>query len=380
MTLAGTNQAPIMTGDSSNTQFDTAVTMNVISNDVDPEGDALTITALTNPTNGTANITGNNVTYTPNPGYVGMDSYTYTVSDGNGNMASAIATISIAEATLGLNAVDDTATTPYQTPVTINVSSNDTDPDGGITCVSSIQSNPSNGFVTISTTGTDIIYTPNNGYVGLDSFVYVACDSSGDTAIATVNITVTAANQAPILSPNYAAIQGYFPVTIRVLADDTDPDGDTLTIVRTHTGPNNGTVTISGNDVIYQANSGYVGTDLFYYEVSDGSGNLVSERVDIDVQSSGNTSPVIGSIPDITASATGTTTTDIGGFLTDADGDTVFVAVADALSGNITFTGTVLQYTPKASEVGSGGTDTIYLTVSDGQGGIADSVVNVNIP
>ena len=354
--------------------------MNVISNDVDPEGDALTITALTNPTNGTANITGNNVTYTPNPGYVGMDSYTYTVSDGNGNMASAIATISIAEATLGLNAVDDTATTPYQTPVTINVSSNDTDPDGGITCVSSIQSNPSNGFVTISTTGTDIIYTPNNGYVGLDSFVYVACDSSGDTAIATVNITVTAANQAPILSPNYAAIQGYFPVTIRVLADDTDPDGDTLTIVRTHTGPNNGTVTISGNDVIYQANSGYVGTDLFYYEVSDGSGNLVSERVDIDVQSSGNTSPVIGSIPDITASATGTTTTDIGGFLTDADGDTVFVAVADALSGNITFTGTVLQYTPKASEVGSGGTDTIYLTVSDGQGGIADSVVNVNIP
>ena len=71
MTLAGTNQAPIMTGDSSNTQFDTAVTMNVISNDVDPEGDALTITALTNPTNGTANITGNNVTYTPNPGYVG---------------------------------------------------------------------------------------------------------------------------------------------------------------------------------------------------------------------------------------------------------------------------------------------------------------------
>ena len=153
-----------------------------------------------------------------------------------------------------------------------------------------------------------------------------------------------------------------------------------ITIVRTHTGPNNGTVTISGNDVIYQANSGYVGTDLFYYEVSDGSGNLVSERVDIDVQSSGNTSPVIGSIPDITASATGTTTTDIGGFLTDADGDTVFVAVADALSGNITFTGTVLQYTPKASEVGSGGTDTIYLTVSDGQGGIADSVVNVNIP
>ena len=72
--------------------------------------------------------------------------------------------------------------------------------------------------------------------------------------------------------------------------------------------------------------------------------------------------------------------TDIAPYLSDADGDTVYVAVADALSGTIVFTGSVLEYTPNPSEVGSGGTDTIYLTVSDGQGGTSDSVITVNIP
>ena len=379
VTVGSGNQAPKLTDDSITTPFDTAVTMNVTGNDTDPENDSLTITATTNPANGTASITGNNVTYTPTPGYVGVDSYTYTVSDGNGNTATANATVIISGSTLGLNAVNDTATTGYQTPVTINVSGNDTNPDGGNTCVTSITSNPSDGFVTISSTGQDVVYTPNNGFVGTDSFVYLACDSEGDTAPATVTVNVTASNQAPVLSPNYAAIQGYLPVTIRVLADDIDPDGDNLTIVRTHTGPNNGTVTISGDDVIYQPTNGFVGADSFYYEVSDGNGNLVSERVDIDVQGSSNNAPVVATIPDLNASATGTTSTDIGSYLTDADGDTVYVAVADALSGTITFNGTVLQYTPNAGEVVAGGTDTIYITVSDGQGGVASEIIMVNI-
>jgi len=377
---APANQPPVLIDDNfSATPFDTPVTMDVTNNDSDPEGDTLTVVSTTNPSNGTVSISGNNVVYTPNPGHVGPDSYTYTVSDGNGNTATATASVNISAASQGLNAVNDSASTDYQTPVTINVASNDINPDGGATCVNNIDTNPSNGFVSISSNGQDIMYTPNNGFTGTDSFVYTACDSEGDLDTATVTITVGAANQPPVLSPNYAAIQGYFPVTIRVLADDSDPEGDTLTIVRTHSGPSNGSVNISGNDVIYEANNGYVGADVFYYEVSDGNGNLVSERVDIDVKND-NVDPVVASIPNVTANPSGSTTMDISSYLSDADGDSVYVAVADALGGTITFSGTVLQYTPNYSEVSSGDTDTIYITVSDGQGGTGDGVITVHIP
>jgi len=64
-------------------------------------------------------------------------------------------------------------------------------------------------------------------------------------------------------------------------------------------------VSISGSEVIYQANNGFVGADSFYYEVSDGNGNLVSERVDIDVKND-NTAPVVAPIPALSASASGT--------------------------------------------------------------------------
>jgi len=143
------------------TPFNTAVTMDVTNNDSDPEGDTLTVVSTTNPSNGTVSVSGNSVIYTPTTGYVGVDNYTYTVNDGNGNTSTANATVTISPASLGLNAVDDSASTPYQTAVTINVSGNDTNPDGGYTCVSNIVSNPTNGFVTIPSSGQDIIYTPN---------------------------------------------------------------------------------------------------------------------------------------------------------------------------------------------------------------------------
>jgi hypothetical protein len=158
-----------------------------------------------------------------------------------------------------------------------------------------------------------------------------------------------------------------------------DPDGDTLSITRTHSGPSFGTVSIVGDVVRYTANTGYVGSDVFYYEVSDNNGHLVSERVDIDIQND-NQDPVIAPLPNYDANlGGGSTTMDITSYLSDPDGDSVNVAVADALGGTITFSGGILQYTPNPAEVSSGDTDTIYITVSDGGGGFADGIINVNI-
>lgn len=378
VTVEATNNAPTLVDDEVTTPLNTAITMDVLLNDSDPENDKLTITTVSSPTQGgsvTTNTSGS-ITYTPATGFTGVDTYTYTVSDGEGNTATANATVNVnAAVNVPPIAVDDTAETAFETPVTINVAANDSDPDGTLTCVTGIASNPSNGYVNILTSGTEISYTPFDGFSGTDSFVYTACDADGGTATATVTVTVVAnTNQAPTLSPNYAAIQGYFPVTIRVLADDSDPDGDTLTLTGITTPPSNGTAVISGDTVIYTANAGYIGSDVFYYEASDGNGNVATERVDIDVKND-NSSPVVGAIPTLTASPSGTTTMDIASYLSDADGDSVYVAVADALGGVITFSGTTLQYTPREATI----SDTIYITVSDGNGGTADSIITVNI-
>jgi len=376
------NQAPKLTNDVDSTEEDTPVTIDVTANDTDPEGDTLTVMSASDPSNGTVSIVGNNAVYTPAAGYVGPDSFTYTVNDGNGNTQTATVDVTVTAKVVNLPpvAVDDTANVAYETPTTIPVATNDTDPEGGTTCVSAIQTAPTNGWVEISSSGTDVIYTPFDGFSGTDSFVYLACDAEGNTSPATVTVNVAAnTNLPPVISPNYAAIQGYGSVPIRVLADDMDPEGDTLTILRIENGPANGTATISGDRVLYQADDGFVGADSFYYVVSDGNGNEGSARVDVDVKNDiiENRDPVISTIPAFDAANSGTTAMDIGSFISDPDGDSVYVAVADALSGRVVFSGTTLQYTPE--EAKSGDTDTIYITVSDGNGGMADSVITVNI-
>lgn len=375
VTVSNVNSAPLATNDTRTTPEDTPITIDVMSNDSDPDGDSIRIDSNDSPISGTAVISGDSIIYTPNSGFTGTDIFDYTITDGNGGTQTATVTVTVEATNIPPIAVDDTASTAFETPVIINVAANDSDPDGTQTCVTGIASNPKNGYVNILTSGTEISYTPFDGFSGIDSFVYTACDDDGGTATATVTVTVAAnTNQAPTLSPNYAAIQGYFPVTIRVLADDSDPEGDTLTLTGITTPPSNGTAEMNGDTVVYTANAGFVGSDVFYYQASDGNGNVGTARVDVDVKND-NSAPVVSTIPALAASLSGTTTMDIASYLSDADGDSVYVAVADALGGAITFSGTTLQYTPREATT----SDTIYITVSDGNGGTANSIITVNI-
>lgn len=375
VTISNVNSAPLATNDTRTTPEDTPITIDVMSNDSDPDGDSIRIDSNDSPISGTAVISGDSIIYTPNSGFTGTDIFDYTITDGNGGTQTATVTVTVEATNIPPIAVDDTASTAFETPVVINVAANDSDPDGTQTCVTGIASDPTSGYVNILTSGTEISYTPFDGFSGIDSFVYTACDDDGGTATATVTVTVAAnTNQAPTLSPNYAAIQGYFPVTIRVLADDSDPEGDTLTLTGITTPPSNGTAEMNGDTVVYTANAGFVGSDVFYYQASDGNGNVGTARVDVDVKND-NSAPVVSTIPALAASLSGTTTMDIASYLSDADGDSVYVAVADALGGAITFSGTTLQYTPREATT----SDTIYITVSDGNGGTADSIITVNI-
>ena len=187
----GANRAPSAANDTATTTAGVAVTIDVLANDADPDGDALAITIDGPPSHGTATVNNGKVVYTPAAGFTGADSFTYIVSDGKGGTASASVSITVS-GTGGANrapsAANDTATTLQGVAILINVTANDSDPDGDALTIT-IDSPPGHGTAQVE--NGQIRYTPNTGFVGADSFTYIVSDGKGGTATATVTITVT---------------------------------------------------------------------------------------------------------------------------------------------------------------------------------------------
>ncbi|TXD92307.1 tandem-95 repeat protein, partial [Gillisia hiemivivida] len=273
---------PVAVNDVVSTNEDTSVVISVLDNDSDPDGDQLIIVSNTNPTNGTlVDNEDGTFTYTPNANYNGPDSFTYTITDGNEGFDTATVSITVNPINDAPIAVDDSASVNEDTPVTISVLDNDSDVDGDDLTVVSTTS-PSNGTVVINENGT-ITYTPNDNFIGSDSFEYTISDGNGGTDTATVTITVNPINDAPIANDDVAEVDEDNPVTISVLDNDSDVDGDDLTVIDT-TNPDNGTVVINENGTItYTPNDNFNGSDSFEYTISDGNGGTDTATVTITV-------------------------------------------------------------------------------------------------
>jgi len=134
------------------------------------------------------------VTYTPDAGFVGGNSFTYAAADSYGAFATATVSVTVTAATPppGTNrppvAVSDAATTGFGTPVVINVLANDSDPDGNPLTVA-VAGQPANGVAAVNADGT-VTFTPNAGFSGATSFTYGVSDGKGGTAAAAVSVTV----------------------------------------------------------------------------------------------------------------------------------------------------------------------------------------------
>ena len=186
------NALPVAVDDAARTAFETAKVIDVLANDTDADDDVLTVTAVTTPTSGTAEITGNNtrVTYTPRSGHSGADTFDYTVSDGTDtDTASVGVTVNTPPV-----AVDDTARTPFGTAVEVAVLTNDTDADDDNLTVTAVTT-PADGTATITSDadGNDtlVTYTPQSGHSGADTFDYMVSDGT-DTDTASVRVAVNA--------------------------------------------------------------------------------------------------------------------------------------------------------------------------------------------
>jgi hypothetical protein len=175
----------------------------------------------------------------------------------------------------------DSATMNEDSSIKIDVLANDSDVDGDTLTVIST-SKPAHGSATINSDNT-ITYTPNKDFNGKDSFLYTISDGKGGKTSARVNITIKNVNDAPIAKDDNAQTNKNRKVTIDVLANDSDIDGDTLTIISL-SNPTNGSVKIEKNKVTYTPNKDFTGTDNFNYTISDGNGAKASAKVTVTVK------------------------------------------------------------------------------------------------
>jgi len=193
----GGNQPPVAGNDSGTVSEDGTVNIAVLGNDSDPEDDPLDVTAVSNPTHGSASVNANNtVRYEPDGNYNGADSFSYTLSDGNGGTDTANVSMTVNPVNDFPVANNDNGVTTVQgTPVDIDVLLNDSDVDGDVLNVASV-SNGTNG--TVTNNNSYVTYQPNAGFTGQDSFGYTASDSNGGSDNATVSVDVQAS------TPDYA--------------------------------------------------------------------------------------------------------------------------------------------------------------------------------
>jgi hypothetical protein len=176
-------------------------------------------------------------------------------------------------------AVNDTIKTTMGVPVLVNLLANDTDPDGDKIALKTL-SNPKNGKL-YRMNDSYIFYFPNAGFVGTDSFTYSITDSKGAPATAVVSITVTPANKLPIAKNDVVTAKSGKAVSLNVLANDSDPDGDALTVLGA-TVPSHGSIRWQDKQtIIYTPRADYTGWDNFAYTITDSRGGAALALVSV---------------------------------------------------------------------------------------------------
>ncbi|WP_204137364.1 Ig-like domain-containing protein [Halomicronema sp. CCY15110] len=181
------NTPPTATDDSATVTSGGSILIPILDNDSDPDGDGLVLQSVSTPTHGTATINGASISYTAPANYVGPDSFTYTVADGNGGTDTGTVSVTVQATNQPPVAADDYVTVLENNTILIPALANDSDPDSNPLTLETVNT-PQNGTATMA--DGSIAYTPNPGFVGSDTFTYGITDGQGGGTMATVHVTV----------------------------------------------------------------------------------------------------------------------------------------------------------------------------------------------
>ncbi|MDF4896926.1 tandem-95 repeat protein, partial [Vibrio parahaemolyticus] len=247
---------------------DTPTIIKVLGNDTF-EGDDQVVSLDTNngPANGTVSVNPDgSVTYTPNDNYHGADSFTYIVTSG-GVSESTTVKVDVTPVNDAPMAKDDIATTQEDTAVTIDVLPNDTDIDGDTLRIDSASVPSDQGTVEI--VDGKLVFTPAENFNGDAEITYTVTDGEL-TDEAKVSVTVNPVNDAPVAKDDIATTQEDTAVTIDVLPNDTDVDGDKLSIQSATVPEAQGKVEIVDGKLVFTPAENFNGQAEITYTVTDG--------------------------------------------------------------------------------------------------------------
>lgn len=349
--IAAVNDDPVANATSSSGDEDTDIT-GVITPPSDIDGDtSFTYAANGQPAHGTVTIDEDGAfTYTPDLNFEGPDSFSYTVSDGNGGTATGTVSITVEgvnDAPVGVDAsysVDEDGTLED----TISA----TDVDAGDSLTYTLDDDVTSGVLVLNANGS-FTYTPDDNFNGTDSFTYTVEDVDGETSTGTITLNVGAVNDAPVGEDDSGSTFEDSAVTIDVLANDHDVDlGDVLSV--THVNGEEltangvevyedevllGVVTQGEGGLLFTPASNYNGTATFSYTVSDGAlSSTASVSVLIDAQ---NDAPV--SLADEATMAEDTILLGQVPEATDVEGDSYTYSVAETTANG------TLEFNPDGS-------------------------------
>ncbi|MDF4423161.1 tandem-95 repeat protein, partial [Vibrio parahaemolyticus] len=356
------NDAPVAKDDIATTQEDTAVTIDVLPNDTDVDGDKLSIESVSVPKEqGTVEVVDGKLVFTPAENFNGDAEITYTVTDGAlADQATVKVTVNAVNDTpvVESNIADQTLAEDF-TPYTIDLNTAFSDVDNvdgeltfSVSGNSNIQVAIVNGIATI---------TPTADWNGSETLTFTATDPSGESVSQTVNFTV-----APVvdIEADSTNVVEDTPTIINVLGNDTFEGKDKVVSLDAENGPKNGTVIVNNDGTVtYTPNDNYVGKDTFTYIVTSGG---VSESTTVEVNVTPvNDAPVAKD--DIATTQEDTAVTiDVLPNDTDADGDKLSVESASVPKeqGTVEVVNGKLVFTP--TENFNGDAEITY-TVTDGQ-------------
>jgi VCBS repeat-containing protein len=383
VTVTPLNDNPIAIEDSVSTDEDTAVNIDVLSNDSDIDADIISVSSA-NATNGivSVNIDGS-LNYTPSANFNGTDTITYSVSDGNGGTASSLVSVVVNPLNDAPNVISDTAATNEDTAVNINVLANDSDVDGDAIIVDSASA--SNGTVSINLDGT-LTYNPNLDFAGTDTISYSISDGNGGTAAGIVAVVVLPINDSIIANDDLYSLDEdnelVVPAAAGLLSNDTDDDGDLININRVVVEPTNGLLVLNANGSFnYTPDLNFNGVDSYAYEATDGNGSFSQATVTINVTSI-NDIPNVSNDSYMTPEDTLLAVNIADGVLandSDADGDTLIVnsVIAEPSNGVLTLNDNgSFTYLPNANFAG---TDSFVYEVIDRDGATVQATVAIII-
>ncbi|WP_081231701.1 ExeM/NucH family extracellular endonuclease [Pseudoalteromonas luteoviolacea] len=314
------NKAPVAVNDTASVLEDQVVTIAVLGNDSDENVATLKVSSATLTSgSGQVEFSGSEVTYTPAANFNGAAQISYVIRDEEGLTDSAHIAVTVAPQNDAPTVVNDSVVVSAKALAEIDVLANDSDIDGDALRITTASADIGNVVID----GNVLLYNAPALNSGSATISYAISDGSA-TSEGTVSVQISTANLAPVAADDFVQLDAnQSTVTVAVLNNDRDPDGDKLSLVAVNADAGN--AVIADNQIVFSTNDTFNGVAQVRYAISDGFGGR-AEAV-LEIRQDQPSAPVITVPADLTVNATGQLTKVELGVATAVDGNGEPVAV-----------------------------------------------------